>query len=307
MRKFILVWVASIIGSLLNASSVELINPKVVLITGSASGFGKATAIKLIKKGYIVYGGDIQIEKNKYLDSIGGYSLYMDVRIDSLVNEGVAKIIKAHGTIDILINNAGYGSYGSIENIPIEELKNQFDVNVFGYARLQKAVLPYMRKQRSGKIINVSSVVGYISGPFAGWYAATKHAIEAMSDALRLEVKEFNIDVVKINPGVVNTNFNEVALEKISEVNIADDYKALKEDFVLVMKDNYANAEGPENTANCIVKAVDAKNPKRVYKTTKDAKKIIFADHIFTAKQMDKLILKNLRKSAKKVRAKQVK
>ena len=161
---------------------------KVILITGSASGIGKAAAKSLIEKGYTVYGGDIQVEENLYLNDIGGYALIMDVTKDEQVNAGVNKVIDEQGRIDVLINNAGYGSFATIENINMDELKNQFDVNVFGYARLQQAVLPHMRKERSGLIIEISSVVGEISYPMLGWYAATKHAVEAMADALRQEV-----------------------------------------------------------------------------------------------------------------------
>ena len=149
-------------------------NNKVVLITGTASGFGKATAEKLVEKGYIVYGGDIQVEANKYLDEIGGHALVMDVTSDEQVNAGVQKVIDEQGRIDVLINNAGYGSYATVEKIDMNELQQQFDVNVFGYARLQHAVLPYMRAQKSGRIINVSSVVVEVSNMMHGWYAAKK-------------------------------------------------------------------------------------------------------------------------------------
>jgi len=289
----------------LATSSYAQENQKVILITGTASGFGKATAQKLIVKGYIVYGADIQIENNKYLDLIGGHSIYMDVTNDKLVEQGVEKIIQEQGRIDILVNNAGYGSYSTIENIAIDELKRQFDVNVFGYARLQKAVLPYMRKQKSGRIINVSSVVAHVSTPGLGWYAASKHAIDGMSDALRAEVKSLGIDVVKIKPGAVNTGFDEVAWAKLAEVDIPNGYKSLMDDFGLVMKNIYANCEGPDGTATIIVKAIEAKKPKANYKTTKDAKQLIFVESIVSDKKLDKLFLKRLGKMANKLRKKQ--
>ena len=279
-------------------------NKKVVLITGTASGFGKATAEKLVKKGYIVYGGDIQVEANKYLNKIGGHALVMDVTKNDQVKAGVQKVISEQGRIDVLINNAGYGSYATIENIGIDELHNQFEVNVFGYARLQQAVLPHMRKQKSGRIINVSSVVGEVSTPMLGWYAATKHAVEAMSDALRQEVKQFNIDVVKIQPGAVNTGFDEVAFEKMDASHIPNDYKELADDFKTYMVDFYTKVEGPEGTADYVVKAVEAKKPKTQYRTTTDARLLMKIKDWRSEKGFDKMMGKQLKKGADKVRKK---
>ena len=280
---------------------------KVVLITGTASGFGKATATKLVQKGYIVYGGDIQVDNNQYLSEIGGHALHMDVTNDAMVEKGVKKIIDEQGRIDVLINNAGYGSYSTIENIDIDELKFQFDVNVFGYARLQKAVLPYMRKQRSGRIINVSSVVAHVSTPVLGWYAATKHAVDGMTDALRGEVKGFGIDVVKIKPGAVNTGFDEVAFAKLEKSSTDEDYQSLVDDFTLVMKDTYAKCEGPEGTADYIVKAVEARRPKANYKTTKDARQMIMAESLVSDQKFDKIFSKQLKKMARKIRKRETK
>ena len=275
---------------------------KVVLITGTASGFGKATAEKLVKKGYIVYGGDIQVEANQYLNKIGGHALVMDVTKDDQVKKGVQKVIDEQGRIDVLINNAGYGSYATIENIELAELQHQFEVNVFGYARLQQAVLPHMRKQKSGRIINVSSVVGEVSTPMLGWYSATKHAIEAMSDALRQEVKQFNIDVVKIQPGAVNTGFDEVAFTKLDASYIPEDYKNLADDFKTLMMAMYTQVEGPEGTADYIVKAVESKKPKTEYRTTSDARLLMKIKDWRSEKGFDKMMNKQMTKGAEKVR-----
>ena len=167
---------------------------KVVLITGASSGIGKVTAEKLLEKGYVVYATARRLKKMLDLESKGANILKMDVTSDGDVNSVVDKIIQEQGRIDVLLNNAGYGSYSTVENIPMEELKYQFEVNVFGQGRLIKAVLPYMRSQKSGRIINMSSMVGIVSTPLLGWYAASKHATEAMSDALRLELKGTGID-----------------------------------------------------------------------------------------------------------------
>jgi NADP-dependent 3-hydroxy acid dehydrogenase YdfG len=263
---------------------------KVILITGSASGIGKAAAETLIEKGHTVYGGDIQVEKNLYLNDIGGHALIMDVTKDDQVNAGVKKVIDEQGRIDVLINNAGYGSFGTIENINMDELQYQFDVNVFGYARLQQAVLPHMRKQRSGLIIEISSIVGEISYPMLGWYAATKHAVEAMADALRQEVAPFGIDVVKIQPGAVKTNFPNVALAKLDQSNIPEDYKQLASDFKLVVEGTYAdNAESTDGTVNYIVQAMEAEEPKTEYRTTLSSRMAIQAKSNMTEREHDKL------------------
>ncbi len=297
MKKLTLL-VAAILSFVTIAVNAQ--NKKVVLITGSASGFGKATAEKLVEKGYIVYGADIQVEKNKYLDKIGGHSIVMDVTKDEEVNAGVDRVIKEQGRIDVLINNAGYGSYATIENIPMEELKYQFDVNVFGYARLQKAVLPHMRKQKSGRIIVTSSVVGHVSTAFTGWYSATKHAVEAMADALRMEVKSLGIDVVKIQPGAVKTGFDDVAWQKLEKAGTAEDYKELEEQFVAAMKDIYSECEGPDDTAEIIVKAVEKRKPKTSYRTTSDAKMMVCMEDILGEKSFDNMMLSAYKRGKKK-------
>lgn len=249
--------------------------PKVIIITGSASGFGKAAAQKLIDKGHIVYGGDINIEGNKYLDAMGGISLQMDVRKDSQVQSGIQRILKEQGRIDVLINNAGYGEYATIENININDLKNQFDVNVFGCARLQQAVLPIMRKQRFGRVIIVSSAIGKFSMPVLGWYASTKHAVEGMADALRQEVSQFNIDVIKIQPGAANTNFGKTAYERMFASYVPDDYKKMVADFKVGLDAVFEKAGGPEETADAIVEAVEVEDPKMTYVTMENGKSMI--------------------------------
>ncbi len=240
---------------------------QVIIITGTASGFGKATAEKLVAKGHIVYGGDINVEGNAYLNDIGGYALEMDVTNDAQVRAGIERIISEQGRIDVLINNAGYGEFATIENISIEDLKHQFDVNVFGYARLQQAVLPHMRKQRSGRVIIVSSVISKFSLPMLGWYASTKHALEGMADALRQEVAQFNIDVVKIQPGAANTGFGATAFAQLEQSNVPEDYRAMIDASIKSLENNFASAPGAEDTAETIVNATELVSPKITYIT----------------------------------------
>ena len=241
--------------------------PQVVIITGSASGFGKATAQKLVANGHVVYGGDIDVEGNQYLKKIGGHPLQMDVTNDVQVREGIKRIIAEQGRIDVLINNAGYGEFATIENISIDDLKHQFDVNVFGYARLQQEVLPHMRKQRSGRIIIVSSVIGKFSLPMLGWYASTKHAVEGMADALRQEVAQFNIDVIKIQPGAANTGFGATAFARLEQSHIPKDYQPMIDASVKSLEDNFATAPGAEDTAQTIVDVTELVTPEITYIT----------------------------------------
>lgn len=263
----------------------------VILITGASSGFGKLTAERLIEKAHVVYAAARRIDKMEDLRLKGCHLLKMDVTDDESVQAAVHKIVEEQGRVDVLLNNAGYGSLNTVEDISMDELKYQFDVNVFGYARLQKAVLPYMRKQKSGKIILVSSVVGRVSTPFMAWYSATKHAVEAMADGLRMELIDCGVDVVKIRPGAVKTGFDQIAVDKLKNANIADDYKPLLKIFLNAITKMYENCEGPERTVKNIVTAIESRSPKKYYNTTPDAKLMIFLKRMLGEKLFDKALI----------------
>jgi short-subunit dehydrogenase len=196
-----------------------------------------------------------------------------------------------------LFNNAGYGVYGTIEDLPLEDIKGQFDVNVFGQARVLKAVLPHMRRQKSGLIINMSSVVGQVSLAISGWYAATKHAVEAMSDALRQEVKHLGINVVIIEPGAVKTGFDGNAFGFLDRKGYSDEYTEIAVNFRRFMSEKYDKCGGPERTADTIVEAIESKNPKTRYRTTGDAKRYILMKRLLPDGMLDNMILDSLKKS----------
>ena len=162
---------------------------KVALVTGASSGIGEATALELAKAGYTVYAAARRVERMNHLTESGIRPISMDVTDDSSMQAAVEKIIADTGRIDVLVNNAGYGSYGALEDVPMDEARYQFEVNVFGAARLTQLVLPHMRKNRSGKIVNITSMGGKIHTPLGAWYHATKFALEAISDCLRPELK----------------------------------------------------------------------------------------------------------------------
>ena len=190
---------------------------KVVLITGASSGMGKETALKLIGEGHTVYGAARRIEKMNDLIEKGGHALKLDVTDHESIKAAVSQLLSEQNRIDVLVNNAGYAIYGAVEDTTIEDARRQFEVNLFGLAEITKQILPTMRKQRSGKIVNITSKGGKMYTPLGAWYHATKHALEGWSDCLRLELKQFGIDVVIIEPGIIQTEFGNVMLDPMLE------------------------------------------------------------------------------------------
>ena len=265
---------------------------KVVLITGTAYGIGKSTAELLIDKGHIVYGGDILVEENLYLNDIGGTALEMDVTNQEHIDKAINQIILEQGRVDVLVNNAGLGVYGAIEDVSMEDIYYQYDVNLFGLARVTKAVLPHMREKESGLIINISSVLGETYGPLAGWYLSTKHALEGWSDALRVELKEFDIDVVVVQPGAINTNFSNVTKTYIDKYRENSAYQHLYgEPITDTGNEVLSNQSDPIVIAKVINKAMNARNPKTRYAAGAYSKIGIFLRKIMTDKMFDRFIL----------------
>jgi NAD(P)-dependent dehydrogenase (short-subunit alcohol dehydrogenase family) len=191
----------------------------VALITGASSGMGMNAALTLLRRDMIVYGSARRVERMKDIVDRGGHILSMDVTQHMSVKAGVEQILAEQGHIDILINAAGYGQYGAIEDVPIEDAQRQLEVNLFGYARPIQMVLPHMRAQRFGKIINITSVGGKIYTPMGGWYHASKFAVEGYSDVLRLEVKPFGIDVIVIEPGLIESEWGGIAIREAERLS----------------------------------------------------------------------------------------
>src|SRR5215213_429188 len=185
-------------------------DPKVALVTGASSGIGAATARQ---GGYLVHAGARRVERMQELAEDGMSVVALDVADDSSMTGVVGKILADHGRIDVLVNNAGYGSYGSVEDVPLAEGRYQLEVNLFGLARLTQLVTPHMRAAGAGKIVNVSSIGGHLGEPLGAWYHASKFAVEGFSDSLRLELHEFGIDVIVIEPGAIRTEWGAGALK----------------------------------------------------------------------------------------------
>jgi NADP-dependent 3-hydroxy acid dehydrogenase YdfG len=192
---------------------------KAVLITGCSSGIGRATARRLAASGWTVYATARRLESIADLEAAGCRTLALDVTDEESMAAAVRTIEDTHGAVGVLINNAGYSQSGAIETVPMDAVLRQFETNVFGLARLTQMVLPKMRDQRWGKIVNLGSMGGKLVFPGGGWYHATKHALEAVSDALRFEVRGFGIDVILLEPGLITTEFGNAAVASMSEVD----------------------------------------------------------------------------------------
>ena len=184
------------------------------MITGASAGIGKATALDLLARGFVVYGLARRVAKMQALVEAGGHALELDVTKPDAAERCVQRIVAEQGRIDVLVNNAGFGLYGPVEEVPLDQARYQYDVNLFGVARLTQLVLPYMRRARRGRIINISSMGGVITLPLGAWYHSTKFALEGWSDCLRQEVRAFGIDVVVVRPGIIATEFEAVATER---------------------------------------------------------------------------------------------
>ena len=249
----------------------------IVLITGASAGIGYATAELLLKNGYKVYAGARRVAKMKGLEALGARVLALDVTDEASLKSAVDVIFKEEGRLDVLINNAGYGAHGAVEDVPMAEAWRQFEVNVFGLARLTQLALPHMRAQWSGRIINISSIAGKITTPTGGWYHASKHAVEAYSDALRLEVAQFGIKVIIIEPGPIKTEWDNTAMVNLEKYSGSGAYGPLVKRITEKFRASYRKgAPGPEVVAHKILKALRAGNPAARYPVPLKASVIVF-------------------------------
>ncbi len=264
---------------------------KVALVTGASSGIGMETAILLKEQGYIVYGAARRTEKMEQLKQAGIKLLAMDVTEEASMVNGVKEILQAEGRIDVLVNNAGYGSYGALEDVPLSEARYQFEVNIFGMARLTQLILPHMRQQRSGRIINISSIGGKIGEPHGAWYHATKYAVEGLSDSLRMELKEFGIDVVIIEPGAIITEWAGIAREHMLKTSGNTAYKDLTIKHASMFQKADKAGSKPIVVARTIVRAITTSHPKIRYATGGGAKMILFVRRILSDRMFDRLML----------------
>lgn len=268
---------------------------KVAIITGASSGMGKSTAFNLHQKGYKVYGMARRIEKMSDLKEMGMEVVSLDLTKDESIVAAVKTVLEREGRIDVLVNNAGYGSYGSVEEVPIEEAKRQFEVNIFGLARITQLVLPTMRKQKSGRIVNISSMGGKMYTPFGAWYHATKYALEGWSDCLRIEVKQFGIDVAIVEPGGIQTEWGDIAMENLEKVSGNGPYADMVMKVVASSKKTKDNLTPVMVLGEEIAKAASEAKPKTRYLKGYLAKPLVGMRKWLGDSMFDKILLSQLK------------
>jgi short-subunit dehydrogenase len=270
---------------------------KVALVTGASSGIGKEIAKKLLQDGLTVYVAARRIEKMQDLESLGATALKMDITQGKDISQAVEQITRENGGVDVLVNNAGFGSYGAVEDTPIEDARYQFEVNLFGLAALTQKVLSHMREQRSGTIINISSMGGKIYTPLGAWYHATKHALEGWSDCLRLELDQFGINVVIIEPGIINTEFGDVLNGPMMERSGNTAYSNLAQAVAKSVQDSYekGNGSSPTVISDTVSKAVSAKKPKTRYAVGSLAKPLLFLRWLLSDRLFDKAVMSQVK------------
>ncbi len=252
---------------------------KAVLVTGCSSGIGRATALRLAGSGWKVYASARRPETIADLRDAGCETLALDVTDEQSMRAAVDTVEQVQGAVGVLINNAGYSQSGAIETVPLQAVRRQFETNVFGLVRLTQLVLPKMRAQRWGKIVNLGSMGGRLSFPGGGHYHATKHAVEALSDAMRFELRGFGIDVILLEPGLITTEFGEAATASMADTTIAGDdpYAKFNATVGAVTKGAYEGpmrrlGGGPDRVAKTIERALKRRHPPARITITPSAK-----------------------------------
>ena len=265
---------------------------RVVLITGASSGIGFQAARELARAGHTVYAGARRVERMQPLRALGVTPVALDVTDQEACTGVVETIMSREGRIDVLVNNAGYGSFGAVEDVDLTEARRQIEVNVLGLAALTRAVLPHMRARRSGTIINMSSMGGRLVTFMGGWYHATKYAVEALSDALRMEVADFGIDVVLIEPGAIRTDWGTIAADHLESSARGGAYEKAAGRVAANMRRLYASRRmsEPQVVVRAIRGAVEARRPRSRYLVGLGAKPLVAAHALLPARLFDRIM-----------------
>ncbi len=270
---------------------------KTALVTGASSGMGKEIAKRLINDGFRVYVAARSVDKMLDLERLGARALQMDVSDDDEIKAAVGAILAESGGVDVLVNNAGFGLYGPVEDIAMDEARYQFEVNLFGPARLTQLVLPAMRQRGSGTIVNISSMGGKIYTLLGAWYHATKHALEGWSDSLRLELAPFGINVVVVEPGLIETGFGDVVADGLIKRFGAGPYAEISQAVAKITRATYGHGRGtdPKVIADVVSAAVHARRPRTRYVAGKYAKPMIAIRKWFGDRMFDRIIMSQMR------------
>jgi len=271
----------------------------VALITGGSSGIVEVTARRLHDAGFVVYAAARRVDRMAALAQAGVRTVSMDVTDDASLRAGVTTVLEAEGRIDVLVNNAGYGAYGALEDVPLDEARAQIEVNLFGLARLTQLVLPTMRAQGSGTIINISSMGGRFATPLGAWYHASKYAVEGLSDAHRLELRRFGIDVVLIEPGSIRTEWGAIAAEKLRATSGTGAYAdqamamAMATSLEESSQPDARRTSPPSVIADAVLKASTARHPRTRYSVGFGARPLIFLSRVLPDRLFDTLVLRS--------------
>jgi NAD(P)-dependent dehydrogenase (short-subunit alcohol dehydrogenase family) len=264
---------------------------KVAVVTGASAGIGAAAARRLHETGFVVYAVARRVDRMAVLQSMGIRTVHADVTDDGALVALVDRVLAEAGRVDVLVNNAGYGSFGAVEDVSLDEARRQFEVNVLGAARLCQLVLPAMRAQGSGRIINVSSVGAKMYQPLGGWYHATKYALEGLSDCLRLELKPFGIDVIIVEPGGVATEFPLVAGERLLATSGHGAYAAYARRFAATLHADPKGISSPDVVGRVIARAATARRPRTRYAVGRGARAVVLARWLLPDRVYDRLLM----------------
>lgn len=269
---------------------------KPVLITGCSTGIGRAAALRLADAGWKVYATARNPGSLDDLRAAGCETLPLDVCDEDSMRQAVSAIEVECGSVGALVNNAGYSQSGAVESVSLEDARAQFETNVFGLSRLTQLVLPKMREAGAGRILNISSMGGKLVIPGGGWYHATKHAVEALSDALRYEVAPFGVDVVVIEPGAIKTEFGNTAAGSMGKATETGPYARFNEGMAQATLDAYEKGPlkllggGPDDVAKVIERALGARRPRPRYKVTPSARMFMATRRLLTDRMWDRFI-----------------
>jgi NAD(P)-dependent dehydrogenase (short-subunit alcohol dehydrogenase family) len=264
---------------------------RVVIVTGASAGIGAATARRLHDLGCTVYAVARRLDRMAPLAALGIHTASVDITDDSALVALVDRVIAESGRIDVLVNNAGYGSFGALEDVPMDEARRQFEVNVFGAARLCQLVLPHLRARGSGRIINVSSVGAKLYQPLGSWYHATKYALEGLSDCLRVELKPLGIDVVVIQPGGIETEFPRVAGEQLLATSGGGAYGDHARRYAAALMAEPDHISSPTVVADVIARAATVRRPRTRYPVGRGARVTVLARWLLPDRVFDRLVV----------------
>lgn len=280
----------------------DRIKKKVAIVTGSSSGIGFETSLLLARNDFYTYVTMRNIDKSKAITNLKQKEklslevLQLDVTSDESVKEAIQKITNEQERIDVLVNNAGYALVGPFEELSIEEFKEQFETNVFGVIRVIQAVLPIMRRQRCGTIVNISSIAGKIGFPLTSAYASSKFALEGLSESIAYEIEQFGIKVILIEPGVIKTNFNNnLKIGKRVTIDSNSPYVEMTQKRISRFKPRFESGSPPIEVAKVILKAITSENQSELrYLVGNDAFKLMEIRNNMSEKEFGKIVIKSV-------------